>query len=341
MNSTTTQFIFTPSTISYPIYHFSRPEIFPGISDKYVSVIAPIFVYWIVSLFFHLIDNLNWELFEKYRIHESEEAKSKNRVTMKQVIMAVLFQQIIQTVLAVVWLEDDPVFMGPFRDHASDLKWYAGWMEGILVASLGKETAVPLLRKYGSQSVEWIYWWGIPSFQLLWAAFVMDTWQYFLHRYFHTNTFLYRHVHSWHHRLYVPYAFGALYNHPLEGFIFDTLGAMVAHSCAMLTMRQGILFFAISTAKTVDDHCGFAFPWDPLQHMFGNNADYHDIHHQIAGLKKNFSQPYFIHYDYFLGTRLTRKDFSEAKAQRLAKRNAQKSSPDSSDTLDVVGLKTE
>jgi sphinganine C4-monooxygenase len=111
--------------------------------------------------------------------------------------------------------------------------------------------------------------------------FVMDTWQYFLHRYFHTNKYLYRTVHSWHHRLYVPYAFGALYNHPVEGFVFDTLGGMIAHSCALMTVRQAVLFFAISTAKTVDDHCGFAFPYDPFQHLFGNNSDYHDIHRSL------------------------------------------------------------
>jgi hypothetical protein len=48
-------------------------------------------------------------------------------------------------------------------------------------------------------------------------SFVMDAWQYVLHRTFHESRFLYKHFHSHHHRLYVPYAFGALYNHPLEG----------------------------------------------------------------------------------------------------------------------------
>lgn len=74
------------------------------------------------------------------------------------------------------------------------------------------------------------------------------------------------------------YAFGALYNHPLEGFILDTLGSVLAESGAGMTTRQAMLFFALSTWKTVDDHCGFALPWDPVQHLFGNNADYHDIH---------------------------------------------------------------
>lgn len=87
-------------------------------------------------------------------------------------------------------------------------------------------------------------------------------------------------IHSWHHLLYAPYAFGALYNHPLEGFLLDTFGAALAHSVARMTTRQGIFFFALSTAKTVDDHCGFKFPWDPFQIVFGNSADYHDIHRE-------------------------------------------------------------
>lgn len=69
-------------------------------------------------------------------------------------------------------------------------------------------------------------------------SFILDAWQYFFHRLFHLNTFLYRHVHSVHHRLYVPYAFGALYNHPLEGFVLDSLGAVVSEAGARMTTRQ-------------------------------------------------------------------------------------------------------
>lgn len=115
-------------------------------------------------------------------------------------------------------------------------------------------------------------------------SFVIDTWQYFLHRLFHVNKFLYRHFHSVHHRLYVPYAFGALYNHPLEGFLLDSCGAGLAHLVSLLTIRQAIVLFTFSTLKTVDDHCGYRLPFDPLQIIFGNNADYHDIHHQVKSL---------------------------------------------------------
>ena len=97
----------------------------------------------------------------------------------------------------------------------------------------------------------------------------------------HVNKFLYKQFHSWHHRLYVPYAFGSLYNHPVEGFLLDSLGAALAETLTGMSTRQATLLFIFSTLKTVDDHCGYNLPFDPLQ-LFGNNADYHDIHHQAC-----------------------------------------------------------
>jgi len=129
----------------------------------------------------------------------------------------------------------------------------------------------------------------------------------------HSNKFLYKQLHSWHHRLYVPYAFGALYNHPLEGIFLDTMGALIAEWMTCMSTRQALLLFTISTMKTVDDHCGYSLPWDPLQWLTGNNADYHDIHHQIIGIKSNFAQPFFVHWDALLGTRMTRKDIERRR----------------------------
>lgn len=103
-----------------------------------------------------------------------------------------------------------------------------------------------------------------------------------MHRAMHMNTYLYKTIHSVHHRLYVPYAFGALYNHPLEGLILDTLGAFIAELLTHLTIREAMVLFTVSTFKTVDDHCGYRLPFDPLQLMTSNNADYHDIHHQVC-----------------------------------------------------------
>lgn len=64
--------------------------------------------------------------------------------------------------------------------------------------------------------------------------------------------------------------------------MLDTLGAAISESAAGLTTRQAMLFFIVSTCKTVDDHCGYSLPFDPLQILSPNNADYHDIHHQVS-----------------------------------------------------------
>lgn len=100
----------------------------------------------------------------------------------------------------------------------------------------------------------------------------------------------------------MPYAYGALYNHPLEALFMDTLGTGLAYLMAGMTVRQSMWFFTGSTIKTVDDHCGYALPFDPLQLLFPNNAGYHDIHHQSWGIKTNFSQPFFTFWDKYLGT---------------------------------------
>jgi sphinganine C4-monooxygenase len=122
--------------------------------------------------------------------------------------------------------------------------------------------------------------------------FFIDTWQYFFHRLMHANKFLYRNLHSVHHRLYVPYAFGALYNHPVEGFLLDSMGSVIAQSLSCMTTRQAILLFTFATCKTVDDHCGYNFPYDLFQMFSGNNSDYHDIHHQVRPIICGLCQTY-------------------------------------------------
>ena len=124
----------------------------------------------------------------------------------------------------------------------------------------------------------------VPRFTNRLGSFVIDTWQYFLHRGMHANTFLFKAFHSWHHRLHVPYSFGALYNHPIEGFALDMCGAGIAEWLTGMSVRQATLLFTIATIKTVDDHSGYSLPFDPLQRFTSNNADYHDIHHQACPL---------------------------------------------------------
>jgi len=292
-----------------PWYYSSKPSLVDGVSDHHLALAAPVAAYWLLSLFFHYLDTRDWKVLERYRIHDSAEVASRNRVSRTAVIWAVIFQQVLQTALGLFWLSEEHTVV---PDHTEKV---AGIARQLALVIGSGEHVQPIL----SRLANYIYWWAIPLFQFLVAIFTIDTWQYFLHRYMHMNKFMYRHFHSWHHRLYVPYAFGALYNHPFEGFLLDSLGTVIAESVSGMSTRQAALLFSIATFKTVDDHCGYRFPFDPLQMMSTNNADYHDIHHQQIGIKSNFAQPFFVHWDTLLGTQMTRQEMERRKQNNKAK----------------------
>ena len=313
-----------------------RPSIIPGISDTLLQLLLPIIAYWVLSLGFHVLDT--YEIFSQYRLHTPAEVLKRNHVTRYEVIRDVVIQQIIQTAFGLLIASVDPIEMTGMQDYdvavwaqrIRRLESYvpqAAALFGIDAGRLGNkfldtypQVAGVLtggLYRDSTRFQTWelllakaIYWGLMPFVQFLVAIFIVDTWQYFLHRAMHMNKWLYTTLHSRHHRLYVPYAFGALYNHPLEGLLLDTLGTGLAYLVTGMSIRQGMWFFTCSTIKTVDDHCGYAFPWDPLQHVTSNNAAYHDVHHQSWGIKTNFSQPFFTFWDRFLGTVWTGGDVS-------------------------------
>ncbi|XP_038889456.1 sphinganine C4-monooxygenase 1-like [Benincasa hispida] len=228
------------------------------ISDDLLGTFVPIFVYWFYSGIYVLLG-----FFENYRLHSKTDEDEKNLVSKSTVVRGVLFQQIIQAIVAII------LFKVTGNDDGSN--------------------AVPKS-------------WPMVVLQFLTAMFVLDTWQYFAHRYMHHNKFLYKHIHSQHHRLVVPYAFGALYNHPVEGLLLDTVGGALSFLASGMTPRVSIFFFSFATIKTVDDHCGLWLPGNLFHIIFGNNTAYHDVHHQLYGSKFNFSQPFFVTWDRILGT---------------------------------------
>ncbi|XP_004138918.1 sphinganine C4-monooxygenase 1 isoform X1 [Cucumis sativus] len=201
--------------------------------------------------------------FDNYRLHSKTDEDEKNLVSKSTVVRGVLFQQFIQAIVAII------LFKLTGNDDGSN--------------------AVPKS-------------WPMVVLQFLTAMFILDTWQYFAHRYMHHNKFLYRHIHSQHHRLVVPYAFGALYNHPVEGLLLDTIGGALSFLASGMTPRISIFFFSFATIKTVDDHCGLWLPGNLFHILFRNNTAYHDVHHQLYGSKFNFSQPFFVTWDRILGT---------------------------------------
>lgn len=140
------------------------------------------------------------------------------------------------------------------------------------------------------------------------CAVIFDTWEYFMHRWMHVNAWLYRNVHSVHHELIDNRPYAALYNHPLEGFLMDTLGSVAAAVLSGATPVEFALFGTVATAKTVHDHVGGApLRFDPFL-LFPNNTNFHAVHHKAWGRKANFSQPFFCTWDMLCGTYMAPQD---------------------------------
>lgn len=317
------------------------PPLLSWASDELLAAALPVIAYWVVSLIYHVIDVYDLfaqyrlhtpaEVLKRNHVSRYEVFRD---VIIQQIIQTVaalalswwdelatygkadhdiawyaqklrLAQRAVPVVLSGVGI--DPIALAskvaasqPTLASVLGGGHYSGLVQSITVA--GQESIVPAFASWELTVASVLYWYAIPALQFTAGIIIIDSWEYMLHRAMHMNKWLYVTFHSRHHRLYVPYAYGALYNHPFEGFLLDTLGAGLAYLITGMTVRQSWFFFSGSTIKTVLDHSGYEFPWDPLHWIFPNNAAYHDIHHQSWGIKTNFSQPFFIFWDRICGT---------------------------------------
>lgn len=209
-----------------PYYTLSpQPSLVPGIRDAYLSLIMIVAVYWLVSLFFHIIDE--FDLFPQYRLHTPEEVLKRNPVSRWDVFRDVIIQQVVQTAFGMVlaYIEEDrmvgkesydvavwaqrirsaqhvlPTALSAFGIDA--LTWsrklsgsrpiLSGFLAGGQYNAF-QQTASGLAPAFVSWELnvaKAIYYLGIPAIQFLLAIVIVDTWQYFWHRAMHLNKWLY------------------------------------------------------------------------------------------------------------------------------------------------------
>ncbi|KAJ3084600.1 hypothetical protein HDU99_010342 [Rhizoclosmatium hyalinum] len=242
-------------------------------------IFAPVVFYWIYSTWLYILSHLKLTMFEVHRIQTDQPARKPNKVTVQKVLFTVFLQHVVQSITALVLV----VLTRP--DNV--VEWR---MESPLVA--------------------------IGKFFI--ATVLLDTYQYWMHRWMHVNRALYKRFHSVHHELTVPFAYGALYNHPVEGFLMDTVGGAIPSLILNMHPWTSAIFYSISTLKTVDDHCGYAWAWSPARLFNSNGAEYHDIHHWGKGVMYNFSQPYYTFWDHIMGT-----EYESAMERLRIKREAE------------------
>ena len=203
------------------------PPLIPGFPDDYLLITLPVITYWIWGGLWYWIEHKNY--FPQYRLHTSAEVLKRNRVPLRTILWNVATQQLITTVLG-VYLTGEPDQYGREEyDKARwilrlrsvqavipKLLAVVGIDALTLAGSLGKTLpgAAAFLRGGGDTAVwtqqpgtpepfstgftAWeisvasvIYWYLVPAFQFAVAIFLADSWQYFVHRTMHLNSWLY------------------------------------------------------------------------------------------------------------------------------------------------------
>uniref|UniRef100_A0A0E0N083 aldehyde oxygenase (deformylating) n=1 Tax=Oryza rufipogon TaxID=4529 RepID=A0A0E0N083_ORYRU len=247
--------------------------------EELAVTLAPVAVYWLYSGIYEALGSVR--ALDRYRLHSRRDEESNNMASKKEVVKGVLLQQAIQVAISLAVLK----LTSEKDGGAGDVK--AGHASAPAAAPSSSSSAAALLDVAARFGV---------------TMFVLDAWQYFAHRLMHSSRYMYRRFHSWHHRVVAPYAFAAQYGHPVDGVLTEALSGAAAYLASGLPPRAAAFFLAFATVKGIDDHCGLLVPWNPLHAAFANNTAYHDVHHQLSGGRRNFSQPFFVVWDRLLGT---------------------------------------
>jgi sterol desaturase/sphingolipid hydroxylase (fatty acid hydroxylase superfamily) len=158
----------------------------------------------------------------------------------------------------------------------------------------------PLFARLGMNFswTDWPLWW-VVALQIPLFMLIEDFLFYWAHRFFH-HPLLYKKIHKIHHEFVTPTAIAALYAHPLEFIIANSLPVMAGPFllCALgLPVHIGTLWLwlVIRVLETLDGHSGYDFRlWFPHKLIYGAGARPHDAHH--SKFNGNFAS-FFHHWD--------------------------------------------
>ncbi|KAL8710614.1 MAG: hypothetical protein Q9220_004838 [cf. Caloplaca sp. 1 TL-2023] len=317
----------SPDSSSPSCTLFPQEPLLPWLSDTTLAIILPTIVYAVAGAFFHILDV--YDLFTSYRIHPTADELKRNHVSKWDCFKSVVRYHIMQISIGLALnygntaqpmigderckIHDTAIFLHSLRNNIVPILFNLVGIDAKRLSTATSGTSATLASFVSAAPssstphtidrtlAKLIISIGIPLAQYALALVIVDTWIYFTHRLCHVNRTLYRLVHAQHHRLYVSYAYGAVYAHWLETLFLDILSFVLAGEIAQLSPRQSMLFGTLATIKTISDHCGYVFPWDFTRVVNGNGAVFHDLHHQSWGLKYNFST-YTTFWDNLLGT---------------------------------------
>jgi len=157
--------------------------------------------------------------------------------------------------------------------------------------------AWPLIKLTGIHMGELPPWYIIVA-QIIFFIFMDDFLYYWMHRYFHENKWLLKHVHSVHHRIRNTCGINGNYMHWIE---FSATASLMLLGPVLIGAHLYVVWIwvVIRQFEAVDGHAGYDIPWNPAHWLpVYEGPVYHDFHH--AKFKGNYAG--FLPYlDRFMG----------------------------------------
>ncbi len=159
------------------------------------------------------------------------------------------------------------------------------WIVNNLVMFVVVTASWPLLRASRVHAGAWPIWYEV-LWQLLFFIYLDDFLYYWMHRAMHGG-WLYRKIHSVHHRIHTPWAVTGHYMHPVE-YVATGSVALIGPMMVGAHVLTLWIWIAFRQWEACEGHCGYAFPWSPTRFLpFGDGAVHHDFHH--AKIKGNYA----------------------------------------------------
>lgn len=136
--------------------------------------------------------------------------------------------------------------------------------------------------------------WGVRWWYLLGGILLMDTLQYFYHRFEHHWPWWYQRFHADHHALRYAWSLGSFYNSLSDVVLVGSLLSVGFLYVFRFTFVEFQIVSCLAVLWTVLDHTSAFDAW-------WGRSGFHAIHHSVH-TNCNFQQPFLTFWDRWLGT---------------------------------------
>ena len=202
----------------------------------------------------------------------------------------------------IAWLDPKALRAYKIQDKAFELSKYFWPSLGRLITNNLALIALlilswPLIKLTNIHTGSMPAWYTV-LLQLAFFILLDDFLYYWMHRYFHENKWLLKHVHSVHHRIRNTCAINGNYMHWFE---FTATASLMLLGPLLIGAHLYVVWIwvVIRQFEAVDGHAGYDIPWNPAHWLpLYQGPVYHDFHH--AKFKGNYAG--FLPYlDRFMG----------------------------------------